>query len=75
MTFLSVNFATTAGVVEDMWTPYKRLYTIFQLAITNPNDVTIDLELYLKKFKQNFINFLRNPVSDLNCKSIKCKAT
>lgn len=52
-----------AGVTEDMWTPYKRLYSIFQLAITNPNEVTSDLELCLKKFKQNFTNFLRNPVS------------
>ncbi|XP_034102532.1 nuclear pore complex protein Nup205 [Drosophila albomicans] len=49
------------GVVEDMWTPYKRLYNIFQLAITNPSDVTSDLELCLKKYKQNFTNFLRNP--------------
>ncbi|KAH8290089.1 hypothetical protein KR044_013111, partial [Drosophila immigrans] len=48
-------------VVEDMWTPYKRLYNIFQLAITNPSDVTSDLELCLKKYKQNFTNFLRNP--------------
>ncbi|KAH8396312.1 hypothetical protein KR222_008106, partial [Zaprionus bogoriensis] len=48
-------------VVEDMWTPYKRLYSIFQLAITNSNDVTSDLELCLKKYKQNFTNFLRNP--------------
>ncbi|KAH8386462.1 hypothetical protein KR093_000678, partial [Drosophila rubida] len=50
-------------VVEDMWTPYKRLYNIFQVAITNPSDLTTDLELCLKKYKQNFTNLLRNPVS------------
>lgn len=55
-----------AGVTEDMWTPYKRLYSIFQLAISSPNEVTSDLELCLKKFKQNFTNFLRNPVSANN---------
>ncbi|ALC49201.1 CG11943 [Drosophila busckii] len=49
------------GVVEDMWTPYKRLYSIFQLALSSPSDVTTDLELCLKKYKQNFTNFLRNP--------------
>lgn len=49
------------GVTEDMWTPYKRLYNIFQLTITNSNDVVSDLELCLKKYKQNFTNFLRNP--------------
>lgn len=51
------------GVLEDMWTPYKRLYDICQLAIRNPNEVTADFELCLKKYKQNFTNFLRNPVS------------
>ncbi|KAM8720864.1 hypothetical protein ACLKA7_006842 [Drosophila subpalustris] len=49
------------GVVEDMWTPYKRLYNIFQLTIMNSNEVVSDLELCLKKYKQIFTNFLRNP--------------
>ncbi|XP_017097003.2 nuclear pore complex protein Nup205 [Drosophila bipectinata] len=49
------------GVTEDMWTPYKHLYSVFQHAVSNPNGVTSELELYLKKFKQNFTNFLRNP--------------
>ncbi|XP_030381528.1 nuclear pore complex protein Nup205 [Scaptodrosophila lebanonensis] len=48
-------------LAEDMWTPYKNLYSIFQLALTNPNTVVTDLELCLKKYKQNFTNFLRNP--------------
>ncbi|TDG40592.1 hypothetical protein AWZ03_012989 [Drosophila navojoa] len=48
-------------VLEDMWTPYKRLYDICQMAIRNPTEVTGEFELSLKKYKQNFTNFLRNP--------------
>lgn len=54
------------GVTEDMWTPYKHLYSVFRQAMSSPSGVTSDLELCLKKYKQNFTNFLRNPVSSLD---------
>ncbi|EDV91738.1 nuclear pore complex protein Nup205 [Drosophila grimshawi] len=49
------------SVIEDMWTPYKRLYQICQSAIRNPNEMNPDLVQCLKKHKQNFTNLLRNP--------------
>ncbi|XP_026837913.1 nuclear pore complex protein Nup205 [Drosophila erecta] len=49
------------GVTEDMWTPYKHLYSVFQATVSNPCAVTSDLELCLKKYKHSFTNFLRNP--------------
>uniref|UniRef100_A0A6P4EG87 Nuclear pore complex protein Nup205 n=1 Tax=Drosophila rhopaloa TaxID=1041015 RepID=A0A6P4EG87_DRORH len=52
------------GVTEDMWTPYKHLYSVFQAAVANPSGVTSDLELCLKKYKHSFTNFLRNPAKN-----------
>ncbi|XP_016950249.1 nuclear pore complex protein Nup205 [Drosophila biarmipes] len=49
------------GVTEDMWTPYKHMYGVFQATVSNPSGVTTDLELCLKKYKHSFTNFLRNP--------------
>ncbi|XP_020811947.1 nuclear pore complex protein Nup205 [Drosophila serrata] len=49
------------GVTEDMWTPYKHLYSVFRQTMSTQSGVTSDLELCLKKHKQNFTNFLRNP--------------
>ncbi|XP_068141155.1 nuclear pore complex protein Nup205 [Drosophila tropicalis] len=50
-----------ASVTEDMWAPYKHLYGVIQSALNNPKEVTSDLEICLKRYKQNFTNFLRNP--------------
>jgi len=55
-------FPPATGVTEDMWTPYKHLYTVFQATVANPSGVITDLELCLKKYKHSFTNFLRNPV-------------
>ncbi|XP_022232399.2 nuclear pore complex protein Nup205 [Drosophila obscura] len=49
------------GMTEDMWTPYKHLYGTMQQAISQPKDLIGELEQCLKKYKQNFSNFLRNP--------------
>ncbi|XP_017067012.1 nuclear pore complex protein Nup205 [Drosophila eugracilis] len=52
------------GVTEDMWTPYKHLYSVFQATVSNPNGITSDLEVCLKKYKHSFTNFLRNPAKN-----------
>ncbi|XP_017055499.1 nuclear pore complex protein Nup205 [Drosophila ficusphila] len=57
------------GVIEDMWTPYKHLYSVFQSAVSNPDGVTSDLELCLKKYKHSFTNFLRNPAKSEKSRS------
>ncbi|XP_034670932.1 nuclear pore complex protein Nup205 isoform X4 [Drosophila subobscura] len=49
------------GMTEDMWTPYKHLYSTLQQAIAQPKELIGELEQCLKKYKQNFSNFLRNP--------------
>ncbi|KAH8273367.1 hypothetical protein KR018_011887 [Drosophila ironensis] len=54
-------FAGLSGVIEDMWTPYKHLYSVFQNTISNGNDAATELELSLKKFKHSFTSFLCNP--------------
>ncbi|XP_016942363.3 nuclear pore complex protein Nup205 [Drosophila suzukii] len=57
------------GVTEDMWTPYKHLYTVFQATVANPSGVITDLELCLKKYKHSFTNFLRNPAKSEKSRS------
>ncbi|EDW56225.1 GM22996 [Drosophila sechellia] len=49
------------GITEDMWTPYKHLYSVFQASVSNGSGFTADLEQCLKKYKPNFTNLLRNP--------------
>ncbi|XP_075154690.1 nuclear pore complex protein Nup205 [Haematobia irritans] len=50
------------GIPDDMWSPFKQLYKVIEQTIVNPNEAAIsNLEVYLKRHKQIFVNLLRNP--------------
>ncbi|XP_037929221.1 nuclear pore complex protein Nup205-like [Teleopsis dalmanni] len=47
---------------EDMWTSYKNLNKIVNQALAQPSSTSLtDLELCLRKYKQNFASILKNP--------------
>lgn len=46
----------------DMWTPYKELQSVVEGIVTKSmTDPLKDLDNYLQRHKQNFINLLKNP--------------
>lgn len=50
---------------DDLWTPFKQLNKVVEAHLTGraSDSSNLNLELYLRKYKQNFINLLKNPVS------------
>lgn len=47
---------------QDMWTPYKELQSVVDSIVTRSmTDPLKDLDNYLQKHKQNYINLLKNP--------------
>lgn len=47
---------------QDMWTPYKELQSVVEsIVMKSLTDPLKDLDNYLQKHKQNFINLLKNP--------------
>lgn len=55
-----------------MWTPYKQLQKIIDFHLAGHSSDTSELEIVLRKYKQNFINLLKNSVSLVNF-SLKTK--
>lgn len=48
----------------DMWTPYKQLCNTVEKCIIESNDACFGtLQATFQKYKQNFLNVLKNPVS------------
>lgn len=49
-----------------MWTPYKELLKSLEANLTRDTQIpSSELEITLRKYKQNFFNILQNPVSVL----------
>lgn len=56
----SFNF----GILLGIWRPYKDLLEIVERAVYRKRpEYQHDLEVALKKFKPDFLNLLKNPVS------------
>lgn len=49
---------------DDLWTPYKQLSKVVEASLTGrtADSSNLNLELYLRKYKPNFVNLLKNPV-------------
>jgi hypothetical protein len=53
---------------DEMWTPFKELQAVVQTVVARPaQGVLKQLEGTLRKHKQNFIMFLKNPVRPFFC--------
>lgn len=49
-------------IVEDLWTPFKKLQSVVERCTTQPTKNAIqELDLALRRHKQNFTNLLKNP--------------
>lgn len=52
-----------SGSPEDMWTPYKHLHSVIEKSVVHSTKSSLSqLEVVLRKHKQNFSTILRNPV-------------
>lgn len=50
------------GSPEDMWTPYKHLHSVIEKSVVHSTKSSLSqLEIVLRKHKQNFSTILRNP--------------
>lgn len=65
--FNEISFLTILGTPDDLWTPYKHLNKVVESFLSGKATENSTFELTLRKFKQNFINLLKNSVSRSCC--------
>lgn len=58
-----LTFVIVLGTPDDLWTPYKHLNKVVDSFLGGKATENSTFELTLRKFKQNFINLLKNSVS------------
>ncbi|XP_055390089.1 nuclear pore complex protein Nup205 [Condylostylus longicornis] len=50
------------GIPDDMWTPYKHLQSVIENSLLRPSKSNLpQIEVVLRKSKQNFASLLKNP--------------
>lgn len=55
----------------DIWTPYKQLCSTVEKCIIESSDACfVPLQANFQKYKQNFLNVFKNPVSSLTYLSL-----
>lgn len=57
-----LSFIIIKGLPDDVWTPYKQLQKIVGSHLSGQSTDHSNLEATLRKYKQNFVNLLKNSV-------------